>query len=78
VRKLFIFLAFAPLAACQWMGRQADALGEYMPTIGEPCEHWQCITPSGQRTSDAIKAEKERQEEEAKAPTPLVPPAPAQ
>ena len=56
------------LCSCAWIGRQADAAGEYMPVIGDRCEHWQCMTASGQAESDAIKAQ---QQAEQKQPQPL-------
>jgi len=48
-------------SGCAWMGRQADALGEHMPVIGERCEHWQCITQSGQATSNAYKVPRDKE-----------------
>ena len=52
----FAIVAILPLlAGCNWVGRQADALGSHMPVIGERCEHWQCVTESGQRQSDLYK-----------------------
>lgn len=45
------------LAGCNWIGRQADALGSHMPVIGERCEHWQCLTSSGRATSDMYKVQ---------------------
>jgi hypothetical protein len=47
--------ATLPLSGCDWIGKQADNLGEHMPVVGERCEHWQCITPSGQAASDTNK-----------------------
>lgn len=73
--RILILLCFLPLASCDWMGRQADALGEHMPVIGERCEHWQCVTSSGQAQSDYNKAMQQRQH--APQPAPQASPAPA-
>ena len=62
-RLLVLAAAATLLFGCQWIGRQADALGSYMPVIGERCEHWQCITSSGQTISDAKREEQEKQEQ---------------
>lgn len=58
-RLIFIMLALS-VSGCTWIGRQADALGGYMPVVGERCEHWQCLTKSGQERSEEIKKEQEQ------------------
>jgi hypothetical protein len=51
------------MPGCNWVGRQADALGSHMPVIGERCEHWQCLTKSGRQTSEMYKQQQAEQEE---------------
>ena len=70
IRPFWLLLIPLALSGCDWMGRQADAVGEYMPVIGERCEHWQCMTASGQAESDAAKAEQQRQQEQQNPPSP--------
>jgi hypothetical protein len=53
------------MTGCNWIGRQADALGSHMPVIGERCEHWQCITKSGRQTSEMYKQQQMEQAEAA-------------
>jgi hypothetical protein len=71
--KPYLVIALCLLSGCSWIGRQADALGSYMPVVGERCEHWQCMGEEGQVISDANKdqrlkqEEKEREAEEAAA-----------
>ena len=55
-------LAISTLSGCNWIGRQADAVGSHMPVIGERCEHWQCITESGRQKSDMYKAQAREQD----------------
>ncbi|MDE3016787.1 MAG: hypothetical protein KGI29_07735 [Pseudomonadota bacterium] len=63
------------LLGCDWIGRQADALGAYMPVIGQRCEHWQCMTASGQAESDAAKAQEQQQNPPPQPdPAPVYPP----
>ena len=66
VNKLFQTLAFSAscllLGGCQTISGWADSVGSHMPVIGERCEHWQCITGSGQAESDAIKAQQTEME----------------
>lgn len=52
----FLLLMF-PLfiVGCSAIANTADSIGSHLPTIGEPCHHWQCITSSGQKKSDEIK-----------------------
>lgn len=61
MRLLLASALLISLAGCAWIGRQADALGEHMPVIGERCEHWQCITASGRARSDMYKAQRAEQ-----------------
>lgn len=51
---------------CTTIGNWADSAGSHMPTIGEPCYHWQCFTESGQRKSDEIKRAEQAKAEQAK------------
>jgi len=61
---------FFVLNGCQTIGDWADSAGKHMPVIGQRCEHWQCITASGQQASD----EKIKQEQQAGSPsTPVSP-----
>lgn len=53
-----VLLCLLGLSGCDWIGRQADAVGEYMPTIGDRCENWQCMTTEGQRQSEMNKRAK--------------------
>lgn len=69
MRALYVTVLLA-LGGCQWIGDTADRWGEHMPVVGERCEHWQCITVSGQKRSDEIKAQQKQQ--------PAPPPAPAE
>lgn len=66
------FISFLPLIvllnACETIGNAADNLGSHLPTIGEPCHHWQCMTSDGQRQSDAIKKQMEGGKQAAVAP----------
>jgi len=65
-RRLFgTVLLMVPLGACQMMVNGANKLGSYMPTIGERCENWQCITSEGKAKSDALKQNKEEDEKAA-------------
>lgn len=53
-----------PLLAsgCTAIGNWADSVGSNFPTIGEPCNHWQCVTSSGQQKSEELKrAEQKKQ-----------------
>jgi len=59
MRSLAFIIPFLLLAlsGCEW----AD---EYMPVIGERCEHWQCFTESGREASDMnIKTQQQIQKE---------------
>lgn len=78
MKNKLLLAACILLSGCSWIGRQADALGDHMPVIGERCEHWQCMTESGQAQSDYYKqqkaeadkaeAEKAKQELESRPP----------
>lgn len=54
------------LSGCTTIGNWADRAGSHMPTIGEPCHHWQCVTESGQRRSDEIKRAEQAKAEQAR------------
>jgi hypothetical protein len=57
----FILLIFI-LSSCTAIGNFADSIGSHLPTIGEPCNHWQCVTSSGQQKSEEVKrAEQKKQ-----------------
>jgi len=71
--RLLCIAALLGISGCDWIGRQADALGEYMPVIGERCEHWQCVTSSGQAKSDKIKEKKEQTIQPVSTPPPSAP-----
>ena len=40
---------------CQTITDGANKIGSYMPTIGERCEHWECMTTTGKAKSEQIK-----------------------
>lgn len=78
-KKLFFLLPFL-LSGCETIYNAADSIGSHLPTIGEPCRHWQCVTSSGQQKSNQIK---QMQEAPLKKPFPVpasttTPPPPAQ
>lgn len=56
---------------CQTISGWADAVGDHMPVIGEPCYHWQCVTSEGQRQSD-MKRPAQEKTDNAAAATPLL------
>lgn len=70
------------LTGCNAISDMADRLGSHMPTIGEPCHHWQCITPEGQRKSDENRVLEQASEKipmvkkPGAATQPQLPPAP--
>jgi hypothetical protein len=64
IRSLLITTALLSLSGCNWIGRQADAVGSHMPVIGERCEHWQCITSSGRQRSDMYKMQAQQPQED--------------
>ena len=69
--KTLLVIALALAASgCSWVGRQADALGAYMPVVGERCEHWQCVTTAGKERSEEIRKVRE---EALKAPQDATP-----
>ncbi len=51
-------VAMCLLSGCDTITRNANALGEHMPVIGDRCEYWQCFTESGREQSDAIKRQR--------------------
>lgn len=55
--SLFLFYmgVTALLSGCTAISNWADSVGSHMPTIGEPCYNWQCMTESGQKKSAEIK-----------------------
>jgi hypothetical protein len=53
-KKLLLIMPLI-LSGCSTIYDWADGVGKHMPTIGEPCRHWQCITESGQRKSEDTK-----------------------
>ncbi len=62
MNKKLLLASFLLLSGCETIYNAADSLGSHMPTIGEPCRHWQCMTDEGQRQSDMNR----RMEEAAK------------
>lgn len=48
------------LSSCQAIGDFADSIGRHMPVIGKRCEHWQCVTESGQKASDTNKTAEQK------------------
>lgn len=75
--KRFVFLIpiFSLLSGCNSIANWADDVGKHMPTIGEPCYHWQCFTESGQKKSDELKKIDEKPEEKAGEKESSKPPA---
>ena len=59
LRLLAMTSSFTLLTGCNAIYNWADGVGKHLPTIGEPCEHWQCVTESGQRTSEQLKKKEE-------------------
>lgn len=57
MRISIIFVLLISLSDCTAISNVADSIGSHMPTIGEPCNHWQCITDDGQKKSDEAKDE---------------------
>ncbi len=55
MNKKLLFTLPLLLNGCTAIYNAADSVGSHMPTIGEPCRNWQCITTSGQRTSEERK-----------------------
>lgn len=53
-KKLIIVLPLL-ISGCDTIYGWADGVGKHMPTIGEPCRNWQCMTDSGQRKSSENK-----------------------
>ncbi len=79
-RPIIIITTFTLLlSGCTAIGNFADGIGKHMPTIGEPCNHWQCVTESGQRTSEQLKKQEEAAEKQKNtkenSPVPQVPAA---
>ena len=74
-------LAFIPiflLSGCSTIANWADDVGKHIPTIGEPCHHWQCVTGSGQEKSEENKKMEEAPAKDAREPkikTPKTTPA---
>lgn len=69
------------LVGCNTIYNAADSVGSHLPTIGEPCRNWQCVTESGQRKSDEIKwldEASEQQPARKTVPQPEKPTPPAQ
>ncbi len=55
MRTLLLLTLPLILSGCNAIYEWADGIGKHMPTIGEPCNHWQCVTESGKKKSDEIK-----------------------
>lgn len=72
-KKLLLLSLPLLLSGCDFIYNSANNLGKHMPTIGEPCYNWQCVTDEGQKRSDLNK----RMEEAAKNPPAQKAPAPA-
>jgi len=71
-----LFMPFLLLVSACNPVKTIDSIGDYMPVIGDRCEHWQCITASGQAQSDAIKASEKRMEALKSGQVPPTPPQP--
>lgn len=72
--KKLLFALPLLLNGCNTIYGWADSVGSHMPVIGEPCNHWQCVTNSGQEKSDDMK----QAEEKASKKTSTTAPAAAQ
>ena len=73
--SLIVFPLF--LSGCSTIYNWANGVGKHMPTIGEPCYNWQCMTSSGQAQSDKVKQTEEFINKESSTtpePTPLLSP----
>lgn len=44
-----------PLSACDTVYGFAEDVGSHLPTVGERCEHWQCVTGGGREQSEMKK-----------------------
>jgi hypothetical protein len=67
LRLLAMTGLLATTTSCTAIGNWADGLGSHLPTVGEPCHHWQCMTDSGQKRSEELKKQDlKRNEENAK------------
>lgn len=55
MNKNIIIILPLLLSGCETIYGWADSVGKHMPTIGEPCRNWQCMTDSGQKKSDQTK-----------------------
>jgi hypothetical protein len=53
--RLALIAILLLLPGCRAITNWAYGVGEHMPVIGERCEHWQCVTASGQQKSDEQK-----------------------
>lgn len=73
MNKHLIIILPLLLSGCSKIYDMADGIGKHMPTIGEPCRNWQCVTTHGKQQSDQEKWAEEVSErkqfpsEEAKA-----------
>ncbi|MEZ5692087.1 MAG: membrane lipoprotein lipid attachment site-containing protein [Rickettsiales bacterium] len=55
-KKIFCFICLVlTVSGCSRIYDWADGVGKHMPTIGEPCRHWQCITTYGKQRSEQEK-----------------------
>ena len=79
MNRKFVFALPLLLSGCNTIYGWADDVGKHMPTIGNSCNNWQCITESGQRKSEENKwlddvSEKQPVPKAAPQTTPQTPP----
>lgn len=71
MKRAFLLLLL-PLCGCEWMNRQADHIGSYMPVLSdERCEHWQCFTDEGKAQSERKKMMMKQQGQQPAQPQPM-------
>ncbi len=71
--KWLLFILPLFLSGCNTIYGWADSVGKHMPVIGEPCNHWQCMTNSGQEKSENIKKAEEKSSMKTSSPAPKSP-----
>lgn len=73
-KKIIIILPLI-LSGCDTVYGWADSVGKHMPTLGEPCNNWQCVTNEGQKKSDQNKWLDEATQKPPVPKNPAPPPA---
>jgi hypothetical protein len=55
MKRIILIGCLWALSGCTAIANWADNMGQHMPVVGERCEHWQCLTSSGQAKSNEYK-----------------------